>query len=590
MLFTILGHFLIDTTKAVNSPSGDFMHESFLRMREREKASIKTVMSILNSGARDPKFDTTFPDMNRSEEMPKIDTKKKAIESAGGNSAEAKKILANQQELVKAAEKRSAAIWDRNLQSFIARLEQCSDDEERLILVKQIWRWATEGFQKFDKGQTPLDVLLMTNGQTRKTIKENERSIFRFRAAVLEVACSVIPREVHETPGHSTLTRGQKTLVTKAHNKLERTGDYRCRKTAGKLDDENTALLRRVRGMSQTFLNQLVIREISSMEKTREFLKDLPDHLLYIGLLDQELLESLAGQFFASQKGARQSAISSGTKFGAPKLRGRSSPALTIVVPAKNTALKIPDGERQELSLRVFRDLKADRLTMTLTSAVPDSYRMHGVVRLVTPCKKSRRLEVHFTVPSMQMESKFKTNVPLTAVAVDLGTRIYGVAGDGEGNIACFGAKERPRLQALLKLDSKLLSAAATLQNTLIQTQRDRKAGVLKHVSAADFQAFKAKCRSQIRKYRRLAAEARMRHRHIIDSLQDQLINYLTRYAVVIMPIFDSHQMARQLRRPYARELMSYRHCNMIEKLQHRCQVTGTILLRGDERFVSLCG
>ena len=79
------------------------------------------------------------------------------------------------------------------------------------------------------------------------------------------------------------------------------------------------------------------------------------------------------------------------------------------------------------------------------------------------------------------------------------------------------------------------------------------------------------------------------RHRRIVSAMHNDAINVLTRYSVVIFPKFDAHSMAHDLSSPFARELLSYRHGEFVEKLAKRCEITGTLLIRGLEWFVFTC-
>ena len=569
---------MIDITQPVNGSIGEFSSSSFLRVQAGQKASKQLVTSVLNTAAKNPEFDADLG-YKRSKPIPKHLTKDEAKTMGELNRTSAKKQMEDRDAEIETAERNAAEVWMYNMELLLIHMESATTDAEREILLIQSWRWATAGFQEYKKGEIPLDVALVRYGQTRKKARVNELEIFAFRETLLEFARSVIDVDEKE------LTKAQKCMVTKAENREKRPGDYRCRKSGGKLFDENNTSFGKVRGTCRSFLNQLVIRKISSMDGVRKFLNDLPDHLSYIRDIHQRVLECMAGQFFASQKGSKQCAISCGTENGHAKLKGRKSPALTIIVPVINAKLiDVPNG-RQQLHLKVFRDPAATPLIIHLTSGIPELYVQFGNIKLVTPSKKSKRLEVQFTVPVMQMASKFRDDVPVSTAAVDMGQRVMGMVTDGRGNVFKIGEKERSQLRDLRILESKYLSAADSLQNKLIKTERDRAAGKLNHVSAADYQAYRDRCRSEIRKLRRLADEARQRHRHIVDSLHDQLINLLTRYTIIVMPMIDLQQWARGLKRPFARELMSFRLGEMIQKLKARCEITGSILIRGDERF-----
>ena len=100
------------------------------------------------------------------------------------------------------------------------------------------------------------------------------------------------------------------------------------------------------------------------------------------------------------------------------------------------------------------------------------------------------------------------------------------------------------------------------------------------------------KDKNKKRQIKRVIGRVRHRISDLVDELHWKVINYLVRnYSVIILPEFNVSDMVkkggRKIRKSVVRSMLSYRFYEFGERLRHKCEEYGVILVRSNEAYTS---
>ena len=475
-------------------------------------------------------------------------------------------------------------------QGNLARLRKhyatLQSTEDRRVYLAQAWAWSTHASSHKTFEEQTAEEKASHYTSRRKVTDEHLAAISDFQQTIRDLYLATIPIEAFTVEGaaaKSGIHGGLLGFITKHLNAVKRGGVYRTRKSKGSMTDSSIVIFRKAQGILRSVSNQIALRRLTSQKDLKLFLKDLPPELSYFNELHSEFVDLNASRLLSSLKGSRASAVTTGSKFGNLKVKGRSSPPVTLVVPASWCSLKM-EGGRQYLHIRkVVRD---QELVLLLSSPVPASYVEHGHVRLVSPLKGCDHPYIHFSIPVPLHTPNFNLDKLNSVIAIDAGSRNFLASHTLSGQVGIVGAMRRRQLKKLREKQDLAQSRADALQNSLLKAQQDRLSGHLKDIPAHIYRSYVSRTRSIIRSLRRKSRLLFLRHRNIVDSIHLEAINYLTRFDVIIVPIFEPHRMAKTLQPEFARELLNLRHGEFYERLKARCEITGSLMIRGFERLL----
>ena len=122
-------YFLVDNSKIVNSPKGNFFAESFLRKQSKVDMQIKVCTGYMNTQAKTREPGADFPAFQRSDPIPVELTQKEAKEK-GANATAVKKLLADNKKEIEDAEEAATVVWRNNLSILITEVDRFQKEEK----------------------------------------------------------------------------------------------------------------------------------------------------------------------------------------------------------------------------------------------------------------------------------------------------------------------------------------------------------------------------------------------------------------------------------------------------------------------------